>query len=282
MNNKAADTKAVKKEDLLKITDLNAEIIKGMTEKQLHSYTKSLKSSVKLFPMQKGQLESAFRAKDYATVLQCLRSIESRLSQLHADNLANDCKKQINLSHDLDSIRHEKLGVFIEYFFSNLNLFFTDIQELLEELELEEIEQKQGMLAGKLKEKLSIVTELDAKKIEQMTDEQLNIFIENLIAFNEEFPAQETGLKSSVRAKQYASTMRWLTAIEKSLKKIHANSFMEECQNQIELNIDIKNIRHEKLEAFVNYFLASLSILSADIKKLNLSVISQLAKHLKG
>ena len=280
MGNKDTDTKTVKKKDLLNISDLNSEKINNMTEMQLHDYTRALKSFLFIYPIQKGQLESAFQVKDYATVLQCLRSIEYTLSQLHADKLASDCKKQLNLYHDLDSMRHDKFAVFIDYFFSNFNLFFSDIQELLEGLELEEIEQKQEMLSSKIREKLSIVTELDSKKIGQLTDKQLGAFIDNLIAFNESFPEQEAGLRSSVKIKQYSSMTRWLIAIQQSLNKIHASSLMEECQNQIELNKDINNIRQEKLEAFVNYFLASLSMLSADIKKMNLPVISQIIKQL--
>ena len=278
MNN--AETKTVKKVDLLSIAELNSEKIRNMTEVQLQSYTKSLKSFSLIFPIQKGQLESAFRVKDYATVLQCLKSIEYTLQQLHADKLANDCKKQISLYHDLDHIRHDKLGIFVDYFSSNFNLFFSDIQTLLEGLELEEVENKQEKLSSKIKEKLSSITDLDSKKIEQMTDGGLNAFIENLIAFNEDFPAQEAGLRSSVKIKQYSSVARWLTAIEQSLNKIHAVSLMEDCQNHIELIKDINNIRQEKLEVFIDYFLSSLSMLSADIKKMNLPVINQIIKRL--
>jgi hypothetical protein len=280
MGAKADEIKAAKKEDLLNIADLNAEKIKVLTEKQLQSFTKTLKLFSNVFPMQKGQLESAFRNKDYATVLQCLRSIENRLSQIHADAFASACKKQIDLHHDLNNIRHEKLEVFIDYFISNLVLFFSDIQDILEELELKEIGQKQEMISDKLKEKISHIEELDSDVIKKLTDEQLNTFIENLNAFSEDYPTQEAGLKNSIKHRQYASTLRWLVAIQKSLAKIHAANLADECMTQIEQNKDIRNIRHEKLEVFTNYFLASISILSTDIAKLNLPVISQIAKHL--
>jgi len=280
MPNRFADLKAVKKIDLLSITDLNAERINSMTDAQLLDYTKSLKSYLFIFPIQKGQLENAFRTKDYATVLQCLKSIEYTLSQLFADKLASECKKQLNLYHDIDTIRHDKFGLFIDYFISNFNLFSSDIQKLLDGLEMEDVENTQEKLSGKIKEKLSAVTELDSKIIGQMTDGQLNMFIENLTAFNKNYTEQEVGLRSSIKIKQYLSTSRWLLAIEQALRKIHAVNLADDCQTQIELMKDANNIRHEKLEAFVNYFLASLSMLTADIEKIDLPLISKVAKRL--
>ena len=64
--------------------------------------------------------------------------------------------------------------------------------------------------------------------------------------------------------------MQWLSAIEDSLSKIHANSLLEECRSQINQNKDFNSIRHERLEMFVNYFLTSVSMLADDIKMLHL------------
>jgi hypothetical protein len=113
-----------------------------------------------------------------------------------------------------------------------------------------------------------------------MTDAQLNGYLDCLSAFHEGFKAQEDGLRNAVRMKQYTSVLRWLASTEESLSKIHANNLLEDCREEISQCKDISAIKHDKLEVFSNYFLSSLSMLSADIKKLNLAAMKQVAKHL--
>jgi hypothetical protein len=134
--------------------------------------------------------------------------------------------------------------------------------------------------SAQIKTKLLAVSELNAKKIEQMTDERMNTYIDALIAFAEGFQAQETGLRSSVKIRQYTSAFRWLVSIAESLSRIYADDLLEDCQNQIKLNKDINSVRHEKLENFINFFLSNLSMLAADLEKLNLPLLKQLTKHL--
>jgi hypothetical protein len=272
--------KAVTKEKLLTIADLNAEKIKGMSNEQLQTYAESLNTSINLFPVQKEKLENAFRINDYAVVLQWLKSVRNRLSMMHADSLVKDCERQINQNQDLSNIRHDKLRAFIDYFFSNLNIFYTDIQHLFEEQKLEDIEHGNESPLEKIKGRLTMVNELNPKKIKAITSGQLCGYIDCLNAFAEDFEAQENGLKGSIKIKYYASTIQWLSVIEEALTKIYADNLAEECRNQINLNKDFDNIRHEKLEVFIQYLLTSLTILYDDIKKLNLSKLMQVSKHL--
>jgi hypothetical protein len=53
--------------------------------------------------------------------------------------------------------------------------------------------------------------------------------------------------------------LRWLSQIEESLAKIHADNLTEDCRAQIAQNKEFSGIRHEKLEIFINYFLSSLN-----------------------
>jgi len=243
-----------------------------MPAELLQSYVESLRSSVNIFPVQKEKLENAFGAKDYAQTLYWLKAIRNGLSRIHADNFVKDCEKQLEQNHDIGNIRPERLKSFIDYFLSNLIVFFTDIQQFLDALEVarSKLEQKDKPKSQKLKEKLFAITELDSEKIEPMTDEQLNRYVKELKAFVEDFPTYESGLSGSLKMKHYMPVLRRLSAIKESLLLIHADSLAEDCQNQIELNRDIKNIRHEKLVIFVNYFLRSLSMLYDDIKALDL------------
>jgi hypothetical protein len=270
----------VQKEKIIRISELNAELIKKMNEKQLQDYVAAMRTSANIFPALKEKLEAAFQAKNYPLVFQLLKSVRGRLVKIHADNLVKDFDKKINLSQELENIRHEKLDVVIHYLFSTLTMLFTDIQNFLEELEVGETAQKSKAHSGVIKEKLLAVTELDAHTIKQMTDNQLSGYLESLTAFHEDCNAQENGLRSAIKLKQYASVLRWLSAIEESLLKIHAKNLMEDCQNQIVQCKNINDIRHDKLEIFANYFLSSLSMLSADIKKLNLPALKQIIRHL--
>ena len=261
---------AIAKEKLLSLSEIDNETIKGMTEKQLFSYVQALNVTAAAFPLQKEELEYAFKEMDYAAVFQWLKLISSSLSQMHADGLARECEKQINLNQDLNNVRHEKVKVFINYFMPTLDLFFTDVHQVLEDLEVVEAEPQQDVEPDKIKEKILTLGELDSGAIKQMSDDELCEYIQALNAFPQEFQTQENGLRGSIKIKHYVFVLQWLAAIEKTLIKLHAKELAGDCRNQININKDFNNIRHEKLEVFINYFLSSLSMLSADIKMLHL------------
>ncbi|MCL2617100.1 MAG: response regulator [Defluviitaleaceae bacterium] len=263
----------VSKEKLYQISELNAEVIGQMSEGQLQNYAEALRSASNIFPMQKEKLESTFRMMDYLPMLQWLRALKNSLSRIHADSLARDCEKQIGLNQDVDKIRHEKLGTFLDYFLANTTMLFSDVQNMLEEmaaLEWSEANNKPEAQNERIKTKLLSIAELDSSKIEQMTEDQLHSYTDILNAFIEDLPAEEDGLKGAIRAKNYESVMQWLAAIEESLSQVHADALMEECRAQINQNQDFSSIRHEKLEIFVNYFLNSLAMLTDDIRLLHL------------
>jgi len=259
------------KDKLLTLPDLNTAVIKKMTEKQLLSYVQVLSVTADTFPVQKEELEYALQEMDHMQVVQWLKILSSSLSQIHADNLVNDCEKQIGLCEDIESIRHDRLKAFIEYFMSTLGLLFSDIHHALEDLHLDSpVHKHDEAQPERIKEKLRTITELNFEKIEQMTESELYKYLETLDAFQNEYSSQENGLRGSIKIKHYAFVMQWLNAIEESLAKIHADALLENCRSQISLNKDFNSIRPEKLEAFVNYFLTTMSMLSADIKMLNL------------
>jgi hypothetical protein len=255
-----------KRDMLLSIPDLNPDKIRKLTDKQFQSYTEALVSSANVFSLQRNKLESAFRDKNYEIVLEWLKSIRNRLSQIHADNLVAEYDKHIHLYQNIETIRHEKMRVFIDYLFSLMTMLFSDVQKALDD---EYADPKSGALL-KIKERLYTVSELNAKKIEEMTEDQIIHYVENLALFQENLHAQENGLRGSFRIKQYASLFRWLSQVEESLAKIHADNLIEDCRAQLNLNKDYSNIRHEKLEIFINYLLSSLNMLAADINGLNL------------
>ena len=261
---------AVAKEKLLSLSDINSESIKTMTDTQLFSYIQALNVTAGAYPLQKEELIHAFKESDYASTFQWLQLIGSSLSQMHADDLARECDKHINLNQDLSNVRHARVKVFLDYFLPTLDLFFADVHQVLEDLEVEEVEQPRETGSEDIREKLLTISELDPEHIKNMTVEELSDYIKLLNTFHAEFLAQENGLRSSIKIKHYVFVFQWLSAVEETLVKIHATELASDCKNQINTNKDFNNIRHEKLEVFINYFLSSLSMLSADLKALNL------------
>ena len=258
-------------EKLSSIAELDESFIQKMNEKQLQSYVSSLNVTAHTFPVQKEELEYAFQNADYQTVLNWLEIIKSGLMQIHAERLVKDCEKQLSLYPDTDSIRPERLKIFINYIMSSLSILFSDIHDALEFLDLEESETPPDEISPiSIKEKLYTIAELNHTMIKGMTDEELYDYIDALHSFCNNFPAQDNGLSGSIKIKHYVFVLQWLAAIEDSLTKINADELAEECREQISINKDFNNIRHEKLEAFINYILSTLSMLSADIKMLHL------------
>ena len=259
------------KEKLLSLTDIDPKSIEGMTESQLFAFVQALNVTASAYPLQKEELMYAFAEMDYATLFQWLEIISSSLSQMHADELANECNKQINLNKDLENIRHARVKVFIEYFIPTLDLFFSDVHQVLEDLEVIEAEPKVEEAAPvNVIAKLRTISELDASLLSAMHEDELNDYLWTLNSFHSEFQAQENGLRGSIKIRHYVFVMQWLTAIQESLTKIHATELAGDVSNQIAANRDFNNIRHEKLEVFINYLLSSMSMLSADIKMLHL------------
>ena len=112
---------------------------------------------------------------------------------------------------------------------------------------------------------------MNAEKIKEMTDAQLKNYIEFLGSSVSIFAMQKEKLKSAFDAEDYSSVIQWMKIIRNTLTRINADNLAADCEKQIDLNHNTSNIRHEKLEIFVAYLLASLSLLSDDIKTLDIS-----------
>jgi hypothetical protein len=262
--------KPLNKESLYAVTDLSADKIIKMTDAQLKSYQETLTNAVNLFPVQKERLEDAFSKLDYAPTLQWLKSMRNTLNQIYAENLAKQCDKQLVLNQDIDNVRHDRLKTFIDFFMASLTMLYKDIQQVLDETKAKEKTRPKETFAKKTKTQLATIAEINESAINKMSDDQLKIYIKALKNFCDDCPTQENGLRSAFKIKNYASVMRWLSVIEGALTQIHVDNLAEECHRQVNLNQDISNLRHEKLEPFVNYVLTSLGMLCSDIGALNL------------
>jgi len=111
---------------------------------------------------------------------------------------------------------------------------------------------------------LKSISELKMAWIKPMTIDELNDYFKSLDNFIESFPNEEEKINAALGAKDYDTLARSLNAIRNMLVAIYADELAKECQTQIQaLNKDIK---HEKLEAFMAYYLKCLSMLSIDIQ----------------
>ncbi|MCL1975275.1 MAG: response regulator [Firmicutes bacterium] len=115
-----------------------------------------------------------------------------------------------------------------------------------------------------VRERLLDIPELNiAEILIQMRDIQLDEYIESLNSFVENLSARERELKDSFSAKDYYTFSKYLVAFKDTLIDIHADELAEECQKQIN---NLSSAKHEKVEAFLTYFLSLMAMLSIDIQ----------------
>jgi CheY-like chemotaxis protein len=244
-----------------------------MTAKQLMSFVQTLNITTATYPMQKEALGYSYAESDYASVIQWLQVITSGLIEIHATKLVKESEKFININQDTSNTKHERFKVFIGYFIPSLDIMFDDIQKVLIELDLDDTDtpvESNDLGPDEVRKKILTLKELDHEKIESKTDEDLCEYVQALNSFHTELKAQEHGLKSSLKINHYAFVIQWLNSIEKTLDKIHATELKNTCRNHIESNKNFNNIRPDKFEVIMNYFLSSLSMLSDEIKALHL------------
>ena len=115
-----------------------------------------------------------------------------------------------------------------------------------------------------VREQLLEISELNiAKRLIQMSEPELNEYVQKLNSFVEGFPAQEVTVKKSLEEKDYPSLTKNLIVIKDILVNIHADAMADDCMKQIN---GFNNLKHEKIEAYVTYFLSMLTMLSIDIQ----------------
>jgi len=113
------------------------------------------------------------------------------------------------------------------------------------------------------KERLLAISELRLAGIQQMDEGKLKTYAKSLSSFTEGLPELDEKIKAALETKDHASLSKCLADVRDLLAAIYASDMADECTKQIK---DIKSVKHEKLEAFMTYFLTSLSMLSIDIQ----------------
>jgi CheY-like chemotaxis protein len=264
----------ISKEKLLEISELNLTgITEKMNEIDLKNYNQLLYTFIDNLPEQDKRIKTALDSKNYDNLNKHLTALKGILEKIHADEIAADCAKQIA---SLGAIKHEKLDAYMRhYFLFNLATLSEDIQKA----DGKTPEQKTADDKNKNinKEKFLAIHELKlAGKIEKMDDGGFAEFVQLLNSFAENYPEQEEKIKIALKNVDYDTLKKHLSEVKDTLEKIHADELAQECAKQLE---GIGKTMHEKIEAFMRYFLSSLSMLSIDIqmaqKKIDLSILSQ-------
>ena len=100
-------------------------------------------------------------------------------------------------------------------------------------------------------------------KIEKMNENQLEVYVYNLDSFVEIFPELDGKIKSALEGKDYGALPGHVELVCELLKNIYADGLAKDCIKQMS---ELKNQPHEKLEAYLTYFLSAVSALSIDIQ----------------
>jgi len=256
----------INRERLLAISELNLTgKIEQMEESKLENFVQLLNSFTDNLPAQEKKIKDALVTRDYNALTKNLTAIRSILEKIYADEMAADCTKQLN---SFGNSKHEKVEAYMRYFLTNLSMLAADIQKAQQTGASAVNTDETKNTTGKSKiidmDLLFGISELNLdRKIEQMEDEEFKNYVKLLDSFTEDFPVCEDKIKAALVVKDNETLTKQLTYIKDILEKIFATEMAEECSKQIDL---IGKIKHEKIEAYMRYFLTSLSMLSLDIQ----------------
>jgi len=258
----------INRENLLKISELNlAGKIEQMDEGKLSNFVQLLNSFCDNLPGLEKKIKDALVKKDNDALKKHIAAVRDLLGKINADEMAQDCTKQINR---IGAEKPEKIEAYMRYFLSSLSILSTDIQKAQQETDdSSDAAKAPAGETGNVSENMYIERLLDiselnlAGKIEQMKEDELNAYLELLNTFTDNFPAQEEKINEALRTKDNDAFVKQLSEVKDILEKIYADEMAQDCTKQIN---SIGSTSPEKIEAYMRYFLSTLSMLSIDIQ----------------
>jgi len=115
-----------------------------------------------------------------------------------------------------------------------------------------------------MRERLRSIPDLIlAKRLQMMSNSQLEIYVKLLHSFVDSFPALEAEVKTAMEARDIKSIITQLTSIREKLIEIYADELAEECWKRLN---SFDEERPDKIEAYVSFLLSTLTALSIDIQ----------------
>nr|AGS53861.1 response regulator receiver:metal-dependent phosphohydrolase [uncultured bacterium contig00094] len=114
------------KQRLFKIPELSiAGRLAGMDEPQLEQYVKKLNEFVDCFPDKEKELRACMDKKDSDSTANHVRDFSKLLSDIYADDLAEECAKHAN---NFKNLSFERINAYTAYLISTLTALSIDIQ----------------------------------------------------------------------------------------------------------------------------------------------------------
>ena len=115
-----------------------------------------------------------------------------------------------------------------------------------------------------IRQRLYTIADLSlGKRLQLMTDTQVDMYVELLNSFVETFPEEEALLKADLERRDVDAVLRRLASIRETLVGIFADDLADECWERLN---SFDKERPEKIEAYVLFFLSTLAALSIDIQ----------------
>jgi CheY-like chemotaxis protein len=256
------------KNKLLGISELQlAGKIEQMDEGKLNNFVQLLNSFSDNLPSLEKKIKDALVTKNNDALKKHLMSVREILVKIYAEEMAQDCTKQ---AARLGNERHEKIEAYMRYFLTTLSMLSADIQSAQQQAGKTSAPKdaavsnlKNTNEETKILERLLEISELNTEKIEQLEEDEFINYLQVLNTFTENYPAQEEKTKDSLKLKDNEALTKHLTDIKDILEKIYADEMAKDCAKQIG---SIGSASAEKIEAYMSYFLSSLSMLSIDIQ----------------
>ena len=257
---------------LLEISELKLSgKIEQMDEGKLNNFVQLLNSFSDNLPALEKKINDALVAKNNDALKKFLTAVRDILVKIYAEEMAQDCTKQIGR---IGAEKHEKIEAYMRYFLSTLSMLSADIQKAQQQTgksagapqkdaaaaENESVNKKNDSI---ILEKLLEISELNTERIEQMEEDEFINYLQFLNAFTEHYPEQEEKINEALKTKDNDALKKNLADIKEILEKIYADEMAQDCAKQINA---IGSTSPEKIEAYMRYFLSSLSMLSIDIQ----------------
>ena len=115
-----------------------------------------------------------------------------------------------------------------------------------------------------IRERLHTIPDLIlAKRLLTITDFELDEYVKSLNSFVENFPVEEAEIKAAMVARDIDSVMKRLMGIRETLSSIYADELADECWKHLN---SLDRSKPHKIEAYVSFFLSTLTSLSIDIQ----------------
>ena len=135
-------SKTINVEKLLAISELKLSgKFEQMDENSFSDYVKILNAFTDNYPDQEEKIKIALKSGDYDTLKKLLIVLNEVLEKILADEMAADCKKQIDA---IGKTMPEKIEAFMRYFLSNLSMLSINIQLAQQKIDLTKLPEKEN------------------------------------------------------------------------------------------------------------------------------------------